>query len=184
MSPETGDRLIASAIAAHWKALLIEGIILVILGAAAVLLPQFASIAVTALLGWIFLIGGGIGLATTFAARGMPGFWWSLLSAIVTIVAGAALVGWPISGAISLTLVLTGFLIADGVLTILFGLGHRSSRRWGWLVTNGVLDLLLAAVIIWGLPGSGLWVLGLIVGIDLIFGGGALIMLALAARTA
>jgi uncharacterized membrane protein HdeD (DUF308 family) len=184
MSFGTQDQLVKNAIASHWRALLIEGVILVILGVAAVLLPQIASIALAVLLGWIFLVGGGVGAITTFAARGMPGFWWSLLSAVVTIIAGVMLIGWPVGGAISLTLVLAGFLVADGVLTILFGLGHRQSRRWGWLVTNGVLDLFLAAIIIWGLPASGVWVLGLIVGIDLLFGGGALIMLAVAARTA
>lgn len=180
----TDSRLLQVAIASHWKALLFEGVILVALGIAAIVLPQIASLAVAAILGWIFLIGGVLGLTTTFGARGMPGFWWALLSAIVTILAGLALVARPVGGALSLTLVLTGFLIADGVLTILFGFGNRESQRWGWLVTNGVLDLVLAAIIITGLPGSGTWVLGLILGIDLVFGGGALIMLSLAARTA
>lgn len=184
MSSVTDDPLIRSAIASHWKLLVFEGVVLVALGVAAIVLPEIASIAVAALLGWIFLVGGTIGLITTSAARGMPGFWWALLSAVVTIFAGVALIAWPVGGAVSLTLVLTGFLIADGLLTMLFGFGHRQSRRWGWLVTNGALDLVLAAIIISGLPGTGVWVLGLIVGIDLLFGGGALIMLALAARTA
>jgi len=184
MSVGTDNGSIRRAIASHWKALLIEGAILVVLGIAAILVPVIASIAVAVLLGWIFLIGGVVGLVTTVASRGMPGFWWALLSAVVTIAAGVALIGWPVGGAISLTLVLAGFLIADGLLTMMFGLGHRQSRRWGWLVTNGILDLVLAAIIIWALPTSGLWALGLIVGIDLLFGGGALIMLAMAARSA
>ena len=165
---------------------LIEGIVLVILGLAAIILPTFASLAVAIVLGWLFLIGGGIGLATTIMARGMPGFWWSLVSAIVTIAAGAFLLASPVTGTVSLTLILTVFLIADGLLLIMFGIEHRRllSQRWQWFIVNGVLDLLLAAIIILGLPGTAVWVLGLIVGIDLLFGGMSLISFALAARSA
>jgi uncharacterized membrane protein HdeD (DUF308 family) len=165
---------------------LIEGIVLVILGLAAILLPQFASIAVALVLGWLFLIGGMIGLWTTIMARGMPGFWWSLASAIVTIAAGAFLAASPATGTVWLTLILTAFLIADGLLMILFGIEHRRqlSQRWQWFIVNGVIDLLLAAIIIAGLPGTAVWVLGLIIGIDLLFGGMSLISFALAARAA
>ena len=91
---------------------------------------------------------------------------------------------WPIGGTISLTFVLTAFLIVDGVLMILFGFDHRRalSHRWGYFVANGVLDLLLAAIIVLALPGSALWALGLIVGIDLVFGGYSLIAMALTVR--
>jgi uncharacterized membrane protein HdeD (DUF308 family) len=165
---------------------LIEGIVLFVLGLAAILLPQFASLAIAVVLGWLFLIGGVIGLWTTVMMRGMPGYWWSLVSALVTIAAGVLLIGWPVSGALSLTFILTAFLIADGVLMILFGIEHRRqmSQRWGWFVVNGVIDLILAAIIIAGLPGTALWVLGLIIGIDLLFGGISLISFALAARKA
>lgn len=165
---------------------LIEGIVLFVLGLAAILLPQFASLAITVVLGWLFLIGGIIGLWTTIMMRGMPGYWWSLASGIVTVLAGLLLIGWPISGVLSLTYILTAFLIADGVLTILFGIEHRRqmSQRWGWFVVNGVIDLVLAAIIIAGLPGSAAWMIGLIIGIDLLFGGISLISFALAARSA
>ncbi|MDE2185003.1 MAG: DUF308 domain-containing protein, partial [Alphaproteobacteria bacterium] len=114
------------------------------------------------------------------------GFWWSLFSALVAIAAGAALVGWPGGGVISLTFVLTAFLIADGILTMLFAVEHRRglSQRWGFLFLNGVLDLVLAGLIIWALPGSAIWALGLIVGIDLIFGGWSLVAMAMAVRKA
>jgi len=173
-----------SALHDHWRLLLIEGIVLVVLGSAAIVLPGIASIAFAVFLGWIFLIGGTVGLVATIAGRGAPGFWWALVSALVTIAAGVALVGWPIAGAISLTLVLTAFLLADGVLTILFAIEHRRmlSQRWGWMLVNGILDLVLAGIIYFALPQSAIWALGLIVGIDLVFGGWSLIAMALAAR--
>jgi uncharacterized membrane protein HdeD (DUF308 family) len=100
------------------------------------------------------------------------------------IVVGIVLIGWPVSGVISLTLVLIAFFIIEGILSILFALEHKRalSGRWGWLVVNGVIDLFLAGVIVAGLPGTAAWALGLIVGIDLVFGGMALITMALHAR--
>jgi uncharacterized membrane protein HdeD (DUF308 family) len=85
---------------------------------------------------------------------------------------------------ISLTALLTGFFIADGIVTIVLSLRHRDQLvgRWQWLFANGVIDLILAGLIIWGMPGTLVWVLGLLVGIDLIFGGTALIGMALRMR--
>ena len=175
---------VKAALHEHWRFFLIEGIVLVILGSAAILVPVLASLAVAIFLGWLFLIGGIVGLMSTIAGRRAPGFWWSLISAIVTIVAGAVLIGWPAGGTISLTFVLTAFLVADGILMIFFALEHQRqmSGNWGWLLGNGILDLVLAALIVWALPASAVWVPGLIVGIDLLFGGWSLISMALAAR--
>jgi uncharacterized membrane protein HdeD (DUF308 family) len=168
----------------HWIAYLIEGVILVVLGGAAIFSPVLATVAIAIFLGWLFLISGVLGLVTTFWMRQAPGFWWSLLSAILGVVVGVLLIGWPVSGAISLTLVLTAFFILEGIFSVLFALEHKRalSGRWGWLVLNGIIDLFLAGVIIAGLPTTAAWVLGLFVGIDLVFGGLALIGMALHAR--
>jgi len=129
---------------AHWVAYLIEGIVLVILGAAAILIPPLATLAVAIFLGWLFLISGVIGLITTFWMKQAPGFWWSLFSAVLGIAVGIILIGWPVSGAISLTLVLIAFFVIEGILSILFAVEHKRalSGRWGWLVLNGVIDLI------------------------------------------
>jgi uncharacterized membrane protein HdeD (DUF308 family) len=186
MSNVADSGLVKSALHDHWRFFLIEGIVLLLLGTAAILVPVLASLAVAILLGWLFLIGGIVGLVATFMGRNAPGFWWSLISAAVTVAAGGYLVFQPVGGAISLTFVLTAFLVADGVLTILFAIEHRRqlSQRWGYLLVNGVLDLVLAAIILVALPASAVWALGLIVGIDLVFGGWSLIAMALAARSA
>jgi uncharacterized membrane protein HdeD (DUF308 family) len=183
---DTASGALAGALGKHWKLFMFEGIILMILGAAAIILPQIASLAVAMVLGWLLLIGGGIGLVTTIMARNAPGFWWALASSVVALVAGALLIGWPIRGVISLTLVLAAFLAADGLIMIMYGFDHRRqlSRRWGWLVVNGVLDLLLAAIIFVALPESAVWALGLLIGIDMLFGGSSLIAIAVKARPA
>jgi uncharacterized membrane protein HdeD (DUF308 family) len=170
----------------HWKLFLIEGIVLVILGLAAVMLPLIATLATAILVGWVFLLSGIIGLAATFRMRHAPGFWWSLLSGIIGVVAGIVLLRWPLSGALSLTLVLTMFLVLEGVVSIMFALEHKRelSGRWGMMLLSGLVDLLLAGMIFAGLPGTAAWAIGLLVGINMIFGGSALIAMALHARDA
>src|SRR5712671_7518612 len=80
-----------AAVRQHWKAFLIEGILLMILGLAAIIVPPLASLAVTIFLGWMFLISGIGGLVVSFWARQMPGFWWSLISAALAVLAGLVL---------------------------------------------------------------------------------------------
>ncbi len=180
------ERAVEGAIREHWVLFLIEGIVLLVLGIAAILVPMVATIAFTILIGWLFLISGAVGLFTTFWMRHAPGFWWSLLSAVIAIAAGIVLLIWPISGSLSLTLLLTAFFIVEGVASIMYAIEHRRqlSGRWGWMLVSGIVDLILAGIIIAGLPGTALWALGLLVGINLIFGGVAMIGMALAAKPA
>jgi uncharacterized membrane protein HdeD (DUF308 family) len=174
----------SAAVREHWKAFLIEGILLVVLGLAAMILPPLASLAVTIFLGWMFLISGVAGLALTFWARQMPGFWWSLISAALAVLAGLVLLARPVQGVLTLTIVVGAYFLAEGVTTIMYALEHRRelSERWSWLLFAGILDILIAAMIIAGLPGSAEWAIGLLVGINLLFGGASLIGMALAAR--
>jgi uncharacterized membrane protein HdeD (DUF308 family) len=177
-------RAVASAIHAHWRLFLFEGIMLIVLGVAAILLPVVATLAFTLVIGWLFLISGGVGLVTTFWMRNAPGFWWSLVSAVVGIAAGVILIRWPISGTVSLTLVLIAFFVVEGIVTIMYAIQHRVqlTSRWGWMAASGVVDLILAGIIFAGLPETATWALGLLVGINLLFGGVAMIGMALAAR--
>ena len=170
----------------HWRVFLVEGIVLVILGGMAIMLPQIASIAVAILIGWLLLISGVIGLVNTFRMRGAPAFSWSLLSAILGIATGVLLLWWPLTGVVSLTLVLSVFFVIEGVASIMFALEHKRelSGRWGWMLLSGIIDLILASVIFLGLPGTAAWAIGLLVGINMIFGGWALVAMALHARTA
>jgi uncharacterized membrane protein HdeD (DUF308 family) len=183
---EEVQRAITQSIREHWVLFLVEGIILVVLGVLAIVVPVVATLAVAILLGWLFLISGIVGLVTTFMARQAPGFWWSLLSGVLAIVAGLVLLGWPVSGAVSLTLLLIVFFTIEGVLTIMYALEHKRelSGRWGWMLASGIVDLVLAALILAGLPGTAAWALGLLAGINMLFGGSAMIAMALQARSA
>jgi uncharacterized membrane protein HdeD (DUF308 family) len=173
-----------AAVREHWKAFLVEGILLVLLGLAAIIVPQLASLAVTIFLGWLFLISGIAGLVLTFWTRQMPGFWWSLVSAALAIAAGIILLARPVQGTLTLTIVVGAYFLAEGIATIMYALEHRRelSQRWSWLLVAGLMDILIAIIIVAGLPGSALWAIGLLVGINLMFGGASLIGMALAAR--
>jgi len=173
-----------SQIHEHWGLYLTEGIILSLLGLVAIIAPPIAGLATTVLLGWLLMLAGIVGLLATVRAHGAPGFAWSLISACVALLAGLALLWDPVQGLVTLTFVLIAFFILDGILMIVLSLAHRNelSGRWEWLLLNGVIDLVLAGVVISGLPGTLAWALGLLVGIDMIFGGAALIAMALEAR--
>ena len=186
--PTTSDDLrrdVASAIHAHWGLFLFEGIVLVLLGFAAIVVPVVATLAFTLVIGWLFLISGGVGLVTTFWMRNAPGFWWALLSAAIALAAGVILILWPINGVLSLTLVLIAFFAVEGIATLMYAFEHKAqlSGRWVWMLASGIVDLILAGIIFAGLPGTAAWALGLLVGINMLFGGTAMIGMALAARS-
>jgi uncharacterized membrane protein HdeD (DUF308 family) len=165
---------------------LVEGVVLLVLGLTAIVIPPLATLAVTILLGWLFLVSGVMGLITTFWMRQAPGFWWALVSAVLGIAVGAMLLVLPVSGAFSLTIVLVAFFIIEGVASIMFALDHKRelSGRWGWMLVSGIVDLVLGAMILAGLPSTAAWAIGLLVGINMVFGGTALIGMALHARNA
>jgi uncharacterized membrane protein HdeD (DUF308 family) len=180
------QRAATAALREHWVLFLVEGVVLLVLGATAVVLPPIATLAVTILFGWLFLVSGIVGLVTTFWMRHAPGFWWSLFSAALGIIVGAMLLASPVTGALSLTLVLIAFFLIEGAVSIMFALDHRRelSGQWGWMLMSGIIDLILAMMIFAGLPSTAVWAVGLLVGINMIFGGVALIAMALHARKA
>jgi uncharacterized membrane protein HdeD (DUF308 family) len=188
MNQTTDVERVAAAVSAtihkHWVLFLVEGILLTVLGVLAILLPAVASLAATLIFGWILLLSGGMGLVTTIRARHAPGFGWSLLSALIGLAAGVLLLARPVLGTLSLTAVLIAFLMAEGVISIFYATEHRKgfSAGWGWMLASGLLDLVLAVILLAGLPWTAVWALGVLLGVNLIVGGAALISMALQAR--
>lgn len=183
---ENARRAIIQSVREHFALFMAEGVILVLLGLLAIALPPIASLAVTLVIGWLFLMSGIVGLVTTFMARGAPGFWWSLLSAVLAILTGGVLILFPVGGVLSLTIVLVVFFMLEGIATIMYALEHKAqlSGRWGWMLASGIVDLILAGIIFVGLPGTAAWAIGLLVGINMVMGGVSLIAMALHARSA
>ena len=180
------QRVAAATLQEHWLFFLVEGIILLLAGLVAIVLPPIATLAIEIIVGWLLLVVGTVGLIATFRMRRAPGFWWSLVSAVLGIAAGIVLLGWPLSGVLSLTLVLIVFFLIEGAASIMFALEHKRelSGRWGWMLASGIVDLVLGAIVFAGLPSTAAWAIGLLVGINMVFGGAALIAMALHARKA
>jgi uncharacterized membrane protein HdeD (DUF308 family) len=186
MSPNIAGtpRTFGEALRAHWKLFLFQGIVMVILGIAAIAAPGYASVAVDIYVGWLFLLSGVVGIVASFYAGNVSGFLWTFVTALLSIAVGVMLLWKPAEGTVSLTMVLTAFLIFEGVFQTAASFGYRDllPGSWGWMLASGLADLLLAAFIIWAWPDSAAWTLGLIVGVNLITSGAAVGMMAVAGR--
>ena len=157
---------------------LFEGIIFTLLGMIAIALPGVSTLSTELFIGWLLLFGGSVQLYRTIKSRKAPGFLGSLLMSVLYLVFGILLIAFPIAGILSLTLLLTLFFMAEGIAKIILGFQLRPFPQWGWFLINGFVALAMAYIIWSGWPGSAFWVLGLLVGINMIFFGISLIFLA------
>jgi uncharacterized membrane protein HdeD (DUF308 family) len=163
---------------------LAQGIIMIVLGALAVIWPQISTLAIDLYVGWMFLISGLVGLFTLLVASDAAAVLWSLLTAALSLLVGVLLLWHPVEGAVSLTVVLISFFMAEGIFQIAAAIRHREAfpDSWGWLLMSGLSDLVLAAILIWGWPSTTTWALGLIAGLGLITSGLAIVRVAATAR--
>lgn len=185
ISREELEREVRRTLKEHWQLFVIQGIILVLLGAAAVAVPQIASIAVSALVGWVLFFAGGLRAITLYRSPHAPGYGSSLALAVLMAILGIVLALFPIQGAATLTIALVVYFIVHGIASLALAFSvRRDTSRWVLLGLSGLLDLVLAAFVIAGWPLTGIWVLGLYVGINLLFTGIAFIFAALGARAA
>jgi uncharacterized membrane protein HdeD (DUF308 family) len=157
------------------------GSVLVALGVLALCYPAVTAVETTIVFG-VLLVLGGIGqVAAAFWVRGWNGFFLYLLMGLIYLFYGVVLVEKPVINTEALAVVLAIFLVAGGLLRIVSALTHRFAG-WGWALLNGVVTLLLGLLIWRGWPGTGLWVIGVLVGVELVFCGWALVMLGVAVR--
>ena len=164
----------------YWPVLLLEGVALILFGALALVIPPLVTLGITTALGWVFVVSGIIALLVYSWAHAAPGFRTLLFSAVLSVIAGLALLLRPISGAISLTVILIVFFALGGVAKLFYPL-QRSQYLWnyrGWVRASGMVDLVLAALMLFGLPEIASWAPGLLLGANMILGGFALIVVA------
>jgi uncharacterized membrane protein HdeD (DUF308 family) len=177
----------AETLRSHSTWFIVYGVLMCLFGLVAIVLPGLATLAVGLTVGWLLLIGGAVGIVAVISSgRAAPGFWWNLITAIVCVLAGLSLLIRPLSGIITLTIILAAYLLASGVGHIMVAIGYRKEipNAWVWMLITGVIDIVLGFIIISGMPGTAIWVLGLLVGINMLMTGFALIMAALAVRKA
>jgi uncharacterized membrane protein HdeD (DUF308 family) len=160
------------------------GIGLVILGTFAIFVPLVATFAIENLVGLLFVIGGIMHIVHAFRWRMSQRFFMDLAISVLYLVFGILLLAYPLTGVLTLTLFLAVFFLVEGVFKLFLAFRMRPASRWGWMVFSGVISLILGFFILAGLPLTAFWAVGLIVGIDLIFGGWSVIMLSMAVRSA
>lgn len=157
------------------------GLAMIVLGSLALYSTMHATLISVKLLAWIFIFSGFIQAGHAFYSRGWKGFLLPLLMGIIAVIAGIVILKDPFSGAITLTLLLAFLFIIQGAIRITLALTKRF-EHWVWILASGILSVILGFMILYQWPWSGLYIIGLFVGIDLIFNGWALIMLSTFAR--
>ena len=169
-------------IQAAWGWLLALGILWIILGTLAIIMPFAATLAVEMVFGVVFLIGGVAQRVQAFRSKGWKGFAVQVLGGLLALALGVILLFFPLQGVLTLTILLAAFFVAQGIVKIMAALRQRPASGWGWLMFSGILGIIVGVIIWAALPEAAIWVLGLLVGIELIFSGWAMVMIAMAGK--
>lgn len=168
------------ALRKHWVLAIVLGIMLIVLGAIAVSVSATVTLASMVFLGWFLLVGGIVQGVHAFSHRRWH-FFPELLLATFYVVVGILILGNPVTAELALTLMMIAFFLVAGIFRIVAASAIRFSNRWS-MFASGIISLLLGLLLWTGWPVTAFWVIGLFIGIELIFNGWSAIMLGLAAR--
>lgn len=147
------------------------GIALCVIGALMVVFPVIGSIVTKVMIGWAILVAGAVTLWQAFQARSWNAALWAGLVAVLHLALGVYLAFFPMTGLVGLTVLLAVLFSIQGVIELRMGLTHRAARGWVWMVLSGVASLVLALLLVIGLPGTAMWALGLLVGLNFLTSG-------------
>ncbi|MEQ1560056.1 MAG: HdeD family acid-resistance protein [Methyloglobulus sp.] len=164
---------------AHWRLFLIEGIIFILLGVSAVVIPQFFSVVIVIFLGWIIVLAGAIQISRALFLRNMPGFGLWLSLAVLQIVVGYLLIADPIVGVFTLTMMMALFFAFEGITKMYWAYKLRPLPDWNYVFFSGVTALVFAVIILIFWSETAHWVLGLLVGINMIVMGWSMVKMSL-----
>lgn len=166
----------------HWSWFLGLGIALLILGTLSIAAAFVATMLSVAFIGWLMAIAGMASIIHSFGTRRWSGFFLSLLTGVIYLVVGLMMAFRPLVGAVSLTLIFAVFFIVGGIFRIVTSLTYRMPH-FGWVLLNGMIAVLLGALIWLQWPVSALWVIGTFVGIEMIFAGWSFVMMSSMGRS-
>lgn len=163
---------------------LVQGVILVLAGVFAMLYPVISSVAVVTLLGWLLIISGLAQAISLLGTRQAPHFWLQVISVALAVLIGLLFVTDTGQSLLALTLLLIVFFMIEGISKIVMALTIRPLPQWGWLFLSGLVGIVLSAALWVSMPVTALWLIGLMLGVQLLSVGGALAWLALQLRKA
>ena len=162
---------------------LIQGGVMVLAGVLALVYPIASSFAAVLLLGWLLIISGVVQGISLFDVRKVPHFWLQLVSVVLSVIVGVLLIRHRGQGLLVLTLLLLVYFMIEGISKVIFALTIRPFPNWGWVLASGIIGILLALYLLASLPVTAIWLLGVLLGIQLICEGAALAYLAWKVRT-
>ena len=153
---------------------LVQGALMVLGGVLALVYPIVSSVAVVLFLGWILILSGVVQGFSLIGAKDVPHFWLQLVSVVLSVIVGVLFIRHPGESLLTLTLLLIVFFMVEGVSKLIFALTIRPFPNWGWVLASGVIGILLSFYLWANLPVTAIWLLGVLIGIQLICEGAAL----------
>lgn len=182
MSGVSLDPEVREGLRRTWKALMAVGLLAILIGCIAILVPAVASVGTAIFIGWILVIAGAFLVAGAFAAQTVGSVVLRLLWAFLTVIVGLWLIIEPHNGTLTLTLVLGLYFLFMGITRIAVAFAARGQQGAGLVSLSGIAGLLIGILVLVKFPSSADWAIGLLVGIDLIFAGWTLVSVALAGK--
>ncbi len=176
------DPDVRAGLARSWKALMTVGVLAILIGCIAILVPAVASVGTAIFIGWILLIAGAFLIAAAFSAHSIGTVLLRLAWAILTVIVGLWLIVEPHNGTLTLTLVLGLYFLFMGITRIAVAFIARGQQNAGWVGLSGFCGLVIGILVLAKFPSSADWAIGLLVGIDLIFAGWTLTSVALVGK--
>ena len=178
MSLESASQAIRQAmretVKQHSLWYLVQGALMVVAGILALLYPLASSVAVVLFLGWILIISGVLQAISLIDAQQVPHFWLQLVSVVLSVIVGVLFLRRPGEGLLTLTLLLIVYFMVEGFSKVIFSLTIRPFPNWGWVLVSGIIGIVLACYLLASLPVAAVWLLGVLLGIQLICEGAAL----------
>lgn len=147
------------------------GILLIVLGIAGILLPRISTFFAETWVAYILIFAGTAKLFNTFQTRNQEGFIWKLILSILYIATGVMLLFNPLTGILTLTLLLGSFFLTEGVFELILAFRLRGKPNWTWVLINGGITLILGLMVLFGWPFNAPWLLGTLVGVSIFFTG-------------
>jgi uncharacterized membrane protein HdeD (DUF308 family) len=186
MSVETASHVIREAmrekVKRHSFWYLLQSVLMILGGILALVFPIISSVAIVIFLGWLLIFSGILQAFSLIDVRHVPHFWLQLVSVVLSVLVGILFLRNPGAGLLTLTLLLIVFFMVEGISKIIFSLTIRPFPNWGWVFASGVVGILLAFYLWANTPVTAIWLLGVLLGIELISEGAALGRMAWQAR--
>lgn len=160
------------------------GILLIVLGIVAIAQPAVSTIFAETWFTLILISAGAAKLTYAFQTRNQGGFIWKLLLSVLYIATGVMLFAYPLTGVLTVTLLLGSFLLTEGVFELILAFRLRPQQNWAWVLGDGIITLLLGGIIWFQWPFDAPWLIGTLVGVSVLSTGISRVMLSLNARSA